>query len=332
MNIFFNPAPEFLEESKKQIEEIRRKLPEFISEITAGRKVIFEDNSDLFRAVHSISGGSAFAGLKELESISWFLEKIITNIFSGKTESSLKIAEIIEKSIDLIETAVNNKGKVKKRDREQLEKQLEELLSDNKKTVSAKRAKKESADKKTDYISEENEYLSLNRKEKLEDTAHFNVMVSEKDMNEEEEEEISFNQYISFRIGSEHYAVPISYVYDMKEMMPCSRVPKQPSHYLGVTNLRGNIVPVIDFRSFLGVKDPCFNQYTVFLMLKIGEKVKGCVVDAINDVVVLEPENTHTTPSVSRKTNLEFVSFIAKDPKSGQFLIVLDVEKILKDD
>ena len=118
----------------------------------------------------------------------------------------------------------------------------------------------------------------------------------------------------------------------MKEMLPCSKLPKQPEHFLGVTNLRGNIVPVIDFRSFLGVKEPEFNEYTVFLMLKINEKIKGCVVDAINDVVVLEPEHTHSTPSVSRKTNLEFVNFIAKDPKSGQFLIVLDVEKILKNE
>jgi purine-binding chemotaxis protein CheW len=229
-----------------------------------------------------------------------------------------------------LEYAVKNKGKVKKKDIADLEKIFDRVLSEIQKE---EKKKIKHLVKNTKEIKKPLEKEPPIKQSAIpEEEEHFSVVVSDSSKTEEDEFEEPVNQYVSFRIGVEHYAVSINYVYDMKEMLPCSRIPKQPPHYLGVANLRGNIVPVIDFRSFLGVKDPQFNEYTVFLMLKIGEKVKGCVVDAINDVVVLEPENTHVTPSVSRKTNLEYVTFIAKDPKTGQFLIVLDVEKILKDD
>ncbi len=320
-NIFFDPEKEFLSESKKQMKEIRAQLKSFTEKVIEGKKIMFEDNSDFFRAIHSISGGSSFAGFKEIEEVSWGLEKIITNLFSGKLEPSKEIADLIEKVISSLEYAFSHKGKIKKNEGAALLKKIEAILLENDPPPSP--LKKRAPDPKV-----------ATEKKEVEAAEHFRVTVSENTEKEKEEQEetVSENQFVSFRIGTENYAVPISMVYDMKEMLPFSRIPKQPEHYLGVANLRGNIVPIIDFRSFLGIKNPQFNQYTVFLMLKINEKVKGCVVDGINDVVVLDPENTHTTPSVSRKTNLEYIDFIAKDPKSGEFLIVLDVERMLEDE
>jgi purine-binding chemotaxis protein CheW len=320
MNINFNPVDDFLSESKKQIEEIRNQLEDFTEKISQNKRVMFEDNSEFFRAIHSISGGSSFSGMKEIETVSWSLEKVITDLFSGKLEPSAKIAELINFAVDMLEYAIANKGKIRKKDSVAFEK----MLSNIKSVVDEKSEKKK--------ITPDNE-KKPEKKRKVEEGEHFRVTVSEKNDNKEEDgENKEINQFVSFRIGAENYAVPITLVYDMKEMLPYSRIPKQPEHYLGVANLRGNIVPIIDFRSFLGVGNPVFDEYTVFLMLKINDKVKGCVVDGINDVVLLEPENTHTAPAMSRKTKIEYIDFIAKDPKSGQFLIVLDVERMLKDD
>ena len=327
MNESMDLAKEFFKESKNQMKEIRKHLPDFIKDVSEGKKLIFEDNSDLFRAIHSVSGGSSFAGLTELEDVSWDLEKVVTKLFSGKIEPSSELAELIEKVVDLLEHAVKNSGKIKKREKKSLKEKLEKVLLE----------KNEGQKTKTKLTKKEKQEQDVPEKQhkpdkKQIDTYAPNRKAQKIEEKDSEEEEAPVNQYVSFKIGSECYAVPINYVYDMKEALPCSRIPNQPEHYLGVANLRGNIVPVVDFRSILGIKKPSFNEYTVFLMLKIKDKVKGCVVDAINDVVVLEPENTQTTPSVSRKTNIEFVNFIAKDPKSGQFLIVLDLEKILGDE
>ncbi|HQJ60261.1 MAG TPA: chemotaxis protein CheW, partial [bacterium] len=108
--------------------------------------------------------------------------------------------------------------------------------------------------------------------------------------------------------------------------------PNQPDTYLGVANLRGNVIPVIDLRRVFGIKNVKYDEFTVFLMVKIENKIKGCVVDSIDDVVFLEPENTQITPALSRKIKTDFVKFIAKDPKTERFLIVIDVEKMLENE
>jgi purine-binding chemotaxis protein CheW len=158
------------------------------------------------------------------------------------------------------------------------------------------------------------------------------IIIPANDDDEEEQEDSASNKYVSFKIGEEHYAVPIEFVYDMKEMLPCSRIPNQPETYLGVANLRGNVIPVIDLRKVFGIKNVKYDEFTVFLMIKINNKIKGCVVDSIDDVVFLEPENTQIAPALSRKIKTDFVKFIAKDPKTERFLIVIDVEKMLENE
>jgi purine-binding chemotaxis protein CheW len=101
---------------------------------------------------------------------------------------------------------------------------------------------------------------------------------------------------------------------------------------LGVTNLRGNVIPVIDLRLLMGRKDVIYDDFSVFLIVKVNNKITGCVVDAIDDVVFLEPENTQITPATSRQINIDYVKFVAKDPKTERFLIVLDLEKMLSNE
>ena len=86
---------------------------------------------------------------------------------------------------------------------------------------------------------------------------------------------------------------------------------------------------MVDLRLVMGRKDVTYNQFSVFLIVKVKNKITGCVVDAIDDVVFLEPEDTQITPATSRQINIDYVKFIAKDPKTGRFLIVLDLEKML---
>ncbi|HSW59487.1 MAG TPA: chemotaxis protein CheW, partial [bacterium] len=404
----------------------------------------YEKNSRLLRAVHSISGGSSFSGLAEIEKISSKLEKMIYLAISGKIEPCKNFADTIEKTLAVLEEGLRSNGKIKKKEWTKIEKEVERTIfsssgstvtekfhseiainfegetvtfSINDHDVSEKLRSQNlyllkfdaAADLKEDEISlfqmitilagegdildsnieidqvvEESvpikilymSSLTLNKLKKLlnflpagsinkidsrsiEETfeikteepypdpdvekpftgksAENTVQVEEKikipvsanDDDAEDQEETASNKYVSFKIGTEHYAVPIEFVYDMKEMLPCSRIPNQPDTYLGVANLRGNVIPVIDLRKVFGIKNVKYDEFTVFLMVRINNKIKGCVVDSIDDVVFLEPENTQIAPALSRKIKTDFVRFIAKEPKTGRFLIVIDVEKML---
>jgi len=303
-----NLIPEFIEESKSQIEEVREQLEDFLALLRKGEYPEFNAFSTLIRAVHSISGGSSVAGLVELESASARLSKLISLVVSKSVESGALVADQIENAVALIENALNNNGKIKKKDIAKIEKDLDKIISSG--------ITQKAADEKNQVVE---------KKEQKERQA-------EKAPNIEDTVEDKNNEYLSFRIGAEHYAVPITVVYDMKQMLPCSRIPNQPEHFLGVANLRGNVIPVIDLRKVFGIKDISYGEFTVFLMLKVNEKIKGCVVDSIDDVVFLEPENTHLAPMVSRKIRTDFVKFIANDPKTKRFLIVLDIDKMLEND
>jgi purine-binding chemotaxis protein CheW len=444
MSDFFNLISEFINESDSQISEIRRHFPAFIESLRKSETPSYEKNSRLLRAVHSISGGSSFSGLAEIEKISSKLEKMIYLAISGKIEPGKNFADIIEKTLSVLEEGLRSNGKIKKKEWTKIEKEVERTIfsssgstvtekfhseiainfegetvnfSINDHDVSEKLRSQNlyllkfdaATDLKEDEISlfqmitilagegdildsnieidqvvEESvpikilymSSLTLNKLKKLlnflpagsinkidnrsiEETfeikteepyldpdvekpftgksAENTVQVEEKiknpvsanDDDAEEQEETASNKYVSFKIGTEHYAVPIEFVYDMKEMLPCSRIPNQPDTYLGVANLRGNVIPVIDLRKVFGIKNVKYDEFTVFLMVRINNKIKGCVVDSIDDVVFLEPENTQIAPALSRKIKTDFVRFIAKEPKTGRFLIVIDVEKML---
>lgn len=138
-------------------------------------------------------------------------------------------------------------------------------------------------------------------------------------------------EFVTFFLEQELYAVPIFLVHDIKEMLPYSRLPNQPPFVFGVVNLRGNVVPVFDLRRILGLPVRPFDRKTVILILDIGGKITGLVVDAISDVVTLEHQQKQSTPLLGRDITADYVRFIGKDKKSEAFLIVLDIEKMLPD-
>jgi len=322
MNDSTNYVAEFIAESSRQMSEIEMILPLVINYIKKDQKPPFEEVSRLFRAVHSIKGGSSFAGLDEIENISMKLENILSRIIQSGRIALEESEELISRVLLFLEESLQNQGKIKKREWKRIEKGAESFLL------------KEFPEIKHPETSADNEPLTLEQQEEKQEKVNpfefFEVTKDEED--EEDEEEIGTNKYVSFKIGTEHYAVPIEYVYDMKEMLPCSSIPNQKPHFLGVANLRGNVIPVIDLRKVFGFNEVTYDQFTVFLMLKVKGKIKGCVVDSIDDVVFLESENTQSTPVLSRKIKTDFVKYVAKEPKSEKFLIVIDVEKMLENE
>ena len=146
-------------------------------------------------------------------------------------------------------------------------------------------------------------------------------------MNEATVEEI---QYIVIRIGDEQYGINIGYVDNIVRMQRITRVPKSQPYYVGVINLRGEVVPVMSLRKRFGLEMQEYSGATRIIILKLEDQsLVGVVVDEVKEVVHLNPQ-TIETPSV--KLDEKNAAYLAGIGKKGDTLIsLLNIENVVGD-
>src|SRR5690349_13923714 len=119
----------------------------------------------------------------------------------------------------------------------------------------------------------------------------------------EEADAASFAQFLTFVCAGEEYGVAILCVQEIKGWDGVTRVPYAPSYLLGVMNLRGVIVPVIDLRTRFGLPARAMDSSTVVIVVRVrsrhGEKTAGIVVDAVSEVYSVAPENIKPAPPLA---------------------------------
>ena len=138
-------------------------------------------------------------------------------------------------------------------------------------------------------------------------------------------------QCLTFVLDSEEYAIDILKVQEIKSWTSVTRVPKTPDHMLGVINLRGAIVPVIDLRTRFGLPQVEASNKTAVVIVRVAqadtEKVMGLVVDAVSEVYNFSPEQIQSNAAMTGTTETEFVLGLAK--LDEKLVIILDLERIL---
>ena len=117
---------------------------------------------------------------------------------------------------------------------------------------------------------------------------------------------VPMREYLSFGLGSENYAIDILKVQELRGYDAVTRIANTPAFIKGVVNLRGVIVPIVDLRIKFNLSEPVYNEFTVVIVLNIGKRVIGAVVDSVSDVVKLAESDIHPPP--------EFGSFDASRP------------------
>ena len=98
-------------------------------------------------------------------------------------------------------------------------------------------------------------------------------------------------QYLSFRLGAEEYAIAILGVQEIKGYTAITPIPNAPAHVKGVINLRGTVVPVMGLRERFGMEPVAYDKFTVIIVVSVGAKVVGIVVDSVTDVLTLDTAN-----------------------------------------
>jgi purine-binding chemotaxis protein CheW len=137
-------------------------------------------------------------------------------------------------------------------------------------------------------------------------------------------------QVLTFSLGSEVYGVDILRVKEIRGWSPVTRLPQSADSVLGVLNLRGAIVPIIDLRVRFALKTADFTPVTVIIVLSLrtqgGQQECGIVVDNVNDVVDIATASIKPAPTLNGAHASEFIEGITAHEE--QMLILLDAEHL----
>ena len=137
----------------------------------------------------------------------------------------------------------------------------------------------------------------------------------------------SLREFLAFKLGAEEYGIDILRVQEIRSYEAPTRIANSPAFIKGVVNLRGVIVPIVDMRVKFNLETINYDSFTVVIVLNIGSRVVGMVVDAVSDVITLTPEQLRPVP--------EFNSAIASDhllaigAVGDRMLILVDIEKLM---
>lgn len=138
------------------------------------------------------------------------------------------------------------------------------------------------------------------------------------------------SQFLTFTLGDEEYGVEILKVQEIKGYSAVTPIPNTPGYVKGVVNLRGAIIPIVDLRSKLAMSEAAYNQFTVIIVVRVGTKTVGVVVDAVSDVLNIPVKDIQPTPDFGAQVDARFISGLAK--ASERLVVLLDIEKILGGD
>jgi len=138
-------------------------------------------------------------------------------------------------------------------------------------------------------------------------------------------------QLVSFRIADEEFGVDIIKVQEIIRMVDITRVPNTPHYVIGVINLRGKVIPIIDMRRRLNLKETPYTKDTRIVVVEEENKIVGFIVDSVSEVLRISSSVLEPPPPMVSGISSDFITSIAK--LEGRLLILLDLEKVLaKDD
>jgi purine-binding chemotaxis protein CheW len=135
------------------------------------------------------------------------------------------------------------------------------------------------------------------------------------------------SQFLTFALSDEEYGIEILRVQEIKGFSRITPIPNTPHYLKGVMNLRGTVVPVVDLRARFGLPETEYNQFTVIIVVTVGKKVMGLVVDAVSDVLHIVPSEIEAPPELGLGVDTSFMTGMAK---AGERLItLLNIDQLL---
>jgi len=137
-------------------------------------------------------------------------------------------------------------------------------------------------------------------------------------------------QWVTFKLENENYGINVMQVQEVLRYSEVAPVPGSPLYVLGIINLRGNVVTVIDTRSRFGL-EPCdVTDNTRVVVIESEKQVIGILVDSVAEVVYLKASEIDAAPNVGNEDSAQFIQGISN--REGELLILVDLDQLLSDD
>ncbi len=142
--------------------------------------------------------------------------------------------------------------------------------------------------------------------------------------------EDSILQYVTFRLDHETYGINVMQIQEVLRYTEIAPVPGAPDYVLGIINLRGNVVTVIDTRKRFGLSDSEVSDHTRIVVLEVEGQVIGVLVDSVAEVVYLRQSEIETAPNVGNEESARFIQGVCN--KNGELIILVEFEKMLSEE
>jgi purine-binding chemotaxis protein CheW len=137
----------------------------------------------------------------------------------------------------------------------------------------------------------------------------------------------SGNEYLAFTLGKEEYGIDILKVQEIRGYEQVTRIANAPEFVKGVINLRGIIVPIVDMRIKFHLGEPTYDQFTVVIILNIGGRIMGIVVDSVSDVITLNAAQIKPAPEMGTAFSTEYL--VGLGTLDERMLILIDIDKLM---
>ncbi|MBL73833.1 MAG: chemotaxis protein CheW [Idiomarinaceae bacterium] len=137
-------------------------------------------------------------------------------------------------------------------------------------------------------------------------------------------------QWVTFQLEEETYGINVMQVQEVLRYSEIAPVPGAPDYVLGIINLRGNVVTVIDTRLRFGLPENEITDNTRIVIIESDKQVIGILVDSVAEVVYLKKSEIDSAPNVGTEESARFIQGVSK--RDGELLILVDLDKMLTDE
>ncbi|HKT72911.1 MAG TPA: chemotaxis protein CheW [Steroidobacteraceae bacterium] len=142
------------------------------------------------------------------------------------------------------------------------------------------------------------------------------------------------HQVLTFVLGNETYGVDILRVQEIRGWSAVTKIPQAPSHVLGVLNLRGSIVPIVDLRMRFSLERVEYTAVTVIIVVSVnspaGRRDFGVVVDGVSDVVDVKTADVKDAPELGSTAATDYIRGLV--PVSDRMVVLLDIDRLIVTD
>jgi len=136
------------------------------------------------------------------------------------------------------------------------------------------------------------------------------------------------SQYLAVNLAEEEYGIDILAVREIRGWTPVTRIPQAPHYVLGVLNLRGAIVPVLDLRLRFGLDREAYGTTTVTVVITVAGRLFGVVVDGVSDVLDIAAKDVKPVPEMGTTVDTEYLRGLTS--VAERMVLLLDVDKLLQ--